>query len=132
MFCHHTSGGVLSFHLYPAIKVFIDSRAELYRKEIILDYGAIRDGAADQVELLDRYDTDIFFRQREIAPLVDTEGWILIYRGPDGELWLRESKGWRNLELCAAYYTDRGIPFSRTEGLSMRAVPGSYFSFRRE
>ena len=123
VFCHYGSGGMLSFHLYPAIKVFIDSRIDLYRREIFLDYLAIRAGRPDQIELLDRYDTDIFYRHWEIAPLVDTAGWIPIYRGADGELWLREGHGWRNLELCATYYAEQGVPFSRTTGVS--APPGS-------
>ena len=117
IFCDYTSGGMLSFHLYPAIKVFIDGRVDLYSREIFLDYLAIRAGRPDQIELLDRYHTDIFYRHRGIAPLVNTKGWIPIYSGIDGELWLRAGHGWRNLERTASYYAERGIPFDRYDGV---------------
>jgi hypothetical protein len=117
IFCDYASGGMVSFHLYPAIKVFIDSRVDLYPREVFLDYLTIRAGRPDQIELLDRYDTDIFYRQPGVAPLVNTKGWIPIYSGMDGELWLRAGHGWRNLERSANYYTERGIPFDRYDGV---------------
>ncbi|MCB9868393.1 MAG: hypothetical protein H6837_00970 [Planctomycetes bacterium] len=89
-FCHYGSGGMLSYWLYPRVKVFIDSRADLYRRKVLLDFLAVRDGR-DATRILEAYGADIFYRHWEIRPLRDPRGWRQVYRGPDGEIWLRDT-----------------------------------------
>ncbi len=104
-FCHYASGGMLSYFLYPDIKVFLDSRADLYRRELLLEFLAIRDGRPDQQQLLDRHETDIYYRHWEIAPLRDPSGWSKVYTGEDGEVWLRKhDRNLANLERCKEWH----------------------------
>ena len=90
-FCHYSSGGMLTYALHPRIKVFVDSRADLYRREVILDFLRVRDGHPDQQAILDRYDTDIYYRHWEINPLREPIGWTKVYSASDGEVWLRNT-----------------------------------------
>ena len=98
-FCHYGSGGMLSYFLHPRVRVFIDSRVDLYRRDVFLDFLRVRDGHPDQQEILDRYGTDLYYRHWEIAPLRAPEQWTSVYRGPDGEIFLR--KGPRTRENLA-------------------------------
>ena len=81
-------------------------------------------GRPDQGSILDSYGTDFYYRHWDLVGLVNREGWIAIYRGPDGEVWLRDlPRNRANLARCAAYYAERGIPFSRQTGLDVPAAP---------
>ena len=91
VFCHYGSGGMLTYALYPEIKVFVDSRADLYRRTVILDFLRIRDGHPDQQTILDHYETDIYYRHWETAPLREKAHWNRVYNGADGEIWLRNT-----------------------------------------
>lgn len=123
-FCHYGSGGIISYHLHPQIKVFIDSRIDLYRRGIYLDYLAIGRGRPDQNALLDRYATDLYYRHWDLAGLVDPTGWVLVYAGSDGDLWLRDNaQNQTNLERCARYWAQRGVSFSRATGLATTTIP---------
>jgi hypothetical protein len=123
-FCHYGSGGILSYWLYPRIKVFIDSRIDLYRRGIYLHYLAIGAGRPDQNDLLDAYGTDLYYRHWDLAGIVDPRGWLPVYAGADGEVWLRDNARNRdNLERCARYWKERGVPFSRTAGVAVSAPP---------
>ncbi len=104
-FCHYGSGGMLTYFLYPKVKVFVDSRADLYRRRILLEFMAVRDGHPDQQEILDQHGTDIYFRHWEIAALRAPSGWTKVYEGPDGEVWLRKhDRNLENLKRCKAWH----------------------------
>lgn len=92
LFCHYGSGGLLLHRLLPDLKVFIDSRIDLYGREIYLDWVAIRDGRPDQLALLDRYGTDVYYRHWDLSPPRDPHAWHRIYSGCDGEIYLRRGR----------------------------------------
>jgi hypothetical protein len=104
VFCDYGSGGLLLWALHPRIKVCIDSRIDLYRRDVYLQWLAARDGRPDQTAILDRWGTDIYYRHWQLAPPRDREAWELVYAGTDGEIWLRRGRpGFaRNLERCRA------------------------------
>jgi hypothetical protein len=89
LFCAYGAGGIASYELYPSVRVFADSRIDLYGRAIHLDYLAIRNARPDQGELLSRYGADLYYRHWDVAPLRDRAGWVEIYRGPDGEIFRR-------------------------------------------
>lgn len=103
--CHYNSGGLISWRGYPRLRVLIDSRIDLYRRDIYLDYVAVRDGRPDQQAILDRYGANIYFRHWDLAPPVDKRAWIPTFKGKDGEVWLRRDATTTaaNLELARAW-----------------------------
>ena len=110
-FCHYGSGGMLTYAAYPDVKVFIDSRADLYGRKLLLEFLAIRDGRPDQQRLLDEYETDFYYRHWEIAPLRQPELWTRIYRGADGEIFLRKhDRNLANLRRAKAWHSSPATP----------------------
>lgn len=68
LFSSYDFGGYLIHRLYPAQKVFIDGRADVYGDAFIKDYADIVAGKADWAARFDRYDIDCLLLQRD-APL---------------------------------------------------------------
>lgn len=108
--CHYNSGGILTYRLFPRVRVFVDSRIDLYRRGIFLDYLAVRGGRKDQQHLLDRYGADIYYRHWGLPPPVDAAAWIPVYRGHDGAIWLRRGaeRTPQNLERARAWHERHG------------------------
>ncbi len=111
-FCHYGSGGILAHALYPAIRVFIDSRVDLYRRDGFLEWVAVRDGRPDQTAVLDAHGTDIYYRHWEIVPPRDREAWELVWSGGEGEIYLRRNRpGFAaNLRRARAAGGEAGAP----------------------
>lgn len=119
IFCHYGSGGILSYHLYPRIRVFIDSRIDLYGREIYLDYLAASVGHPQQRAILETSATDLYYRHWDMVGLTDTTGWVEIYRGDDGELWLRDlPRNDENFERIADHWRARHVAWSRSSGFA--------------
>lgn len=118
VFCHYGSGGILSYHLYPQVEVFIDSRIDLYGRAIYLDYLAASGGHPDQGAILERSGTDLYYRHWDLVQLNEPQGWIPIYRGDDGELWLRDvPRNEESMAVAKGYWEERGLAWSRDGGL---------------
>ena len=54
----YQNGGYLIHRLYPAGRVFIDGRADMYGDEMVSEHGKIMHGSAEWNEAFDRYDID--------------------------------------------------------------------------
>jgi hypothetical protein len=108
--CHYNSGGLISYRGYPALRVSIDSRIDLYRRDLYLDYVAVRDGRPDQQAILDRLGADIYFRHFDLGPPVDTAAWLPVFASQSGEVWLRKGapRTAANLERAKRWGSDRG------------------------
>ncbi|MEM7202595.1 MAG: hypothetical protein AAF628_20170 [Planctomycetota bacterium] len=89
VFCHYGSGGHITFAAWPKLRVFIDSRIDLYRRAVYLDWLAIARGRPDQQALLDRWGTDLYYRHWDMVPPLDAASWECVYRGDDGEVYVR-------------------------------------------
>lgn len=122
VFCHYGSGGMLSYWLYPDVRVSIDSRIDLYRRELYLEWLAIKAGRPDQQALLDRRGTSIYYQHWELPPPVDQDAWLLVFAAPGEAVWLRRGATTAvNLPSVRSYWEARGLPFDPQRGL---AAPG--------
>jgi len=108
--CHYNSGGILSYRLFPKVRVLMDSRIDLYRRAIFLDYLAVQTGRRDQQQLLDRYGADVYYRHWHLPRPVDRDAWIRVWTGPDGDVWLRRGaeRTAANLERSRAWHERHG------------------------
>jgi hypothetical protein len=62
-------GGYLIFNCYPQKKVFVDGRAEVYkRKGVLNDYFVIWNASSNWENLIKKYDITLFLLDKE-APL---------------------------------------------------------------
>jgi hypothetical protein len=117
-FCHYGSGGILAAHLFPQIKVFIDSRIDLYGRDVYLDYVAVRDGHPRQLEILDGHGCDMYYRHWDLAPPRDATAWICVYRDVECDVWLRDhARNGANLDRVARYWNVRESAFDPSAGL---------------
>jgi len=108
--CHYNSGGILSYRLFPKVRVLMDSRIDLYRRAIFLDYLAVQNGRLDQQQLLDRYGADIYYRHWHLPRPVDRSAWRCVWTGPDGDVWLRRgaARTAANLERSKQWHERHG------------------------
>src|SRR5262245_2768930 len=108
--CHYNSGGILSYRLFPKVRVLMDSRIDLYRRAIFLDYLAVQNGRLDQQQLLDHYGADIYYRHWHLPRPVDRSAWLRVWSGPDGDVWLRRGaeRTAANLERARAWHERHG------------------------
>lgn len=108
--CHYNSGGILSYHLFPRVRVLIDSRIDLYRRAIYLDYLAVLHGRLDQQRVLDRLGADVYYRHWTLPRPIDRAAWIPVFLGPEGEVLLRRGapSTERNLERARRWHRERG------------------------
>lgn len=104
-FAHYGTGGMVSYFCHPNIRVFIDSRVDLYRREVFLEFLRVRDGHPSQQQILDKYDTDIYYRHWETRPLREPSGWTKVFATPTEAIWLRKHpRNRENVARCKAWH----------------------------
>lgn len=95
MFNTYHYGGYLIYRLYPAQKVFIDGRADMYGDAFLAEYGAISDGAENWRTLFDKYRIDYVIVQRS-QPLrqllLERGDFNLVYQDKADSVLLRNSQ----------------------------------------
>lgn len=112
-------GGHLLYHLFPDCKVFSDGRGNFTMRERDLMVAAHRpwERAQRLDELYAEYPFDIVVFPPPMFPLKDWDysKWILVYTGPDAEVFLRnhpENK--ENIQRLAGYWQMMGLQFADT------------------
>lgn len=76
----------------PEVKVFVDSRIELYPEAVWLDYGQVAFAGARWAEVLDRWRPDAIVAATEwdlLAKLRRNPAWRISYEDEDGVLFVR-------------------------------------------
>lgn len=67
MFNYYDYGGYLIYQLYPAQKVFIDSRADLYGDDFLNEFIEISNGRENWAKLFDKHNIDYAVIPRDLA-----------------------------------------------------------------
>ncbi len=108
--CTYGSGGILSHALHPAIRVHIDSRIDLYRREIYLEWLAIRAGRRDQTALLDARGCTIYCQHWDLPPPQEPQAWVQVFAEGSEAVWLRRvPQNADNLERSNVWRRARGL-----------------------
>jgi hypothetical protein len=131
-------GGFLAYRLAPDLRTFIDGRMDHYPSEVLADYLTLRRasrtaGFARMREILDRWEIDVFFgtnfpedryaNRRWVAYLRHLPEWVPVFVSQHHSIYLRRSKSnARNFARVKAYYLQRRLPFSVSEGLDVARI----------
>ena len=133
LFNSYWMGGFIGYWTAPALKTFVDGRAEHYSMRTYLDYSSVvemKGGLPGEsyVDVLDRTGVDIFFGVgfpdwwygiNTTAHLEGIPGWVLVSRSYRHGLYVRSSGNQIQLEKIDNLYERVGIPFSMTTGLDV-------------
>jgi hypothetical protein len=142
-------GGFLGYWLAPRLRAFVNGSLNL-PKEALAAHAALAErrgrGGLGFLELLDRYEVDVFLGVGRPQPprpgrpwiyssghLERAPGWIPIFRDPQSAVYLRANERNRaNLARVASYYAREGVPFDAERGFDpaavIRAAPGWAFA----
>ena len=100
MFNPYQSGGYLIYKLYPAHKVFIDIRADMYGEAIMRDYLTIRNAEAGWERLLEGYAVNYILCKGDEplrGALEEANDFILIYDDHDFSVFIRNTEANRDV-----------------------------------
>jgi hypothetical protein len=133
-------GGFIGFWLAPGLRTFVNGTLN-YPGPVHDAYTAIRARRGSLpgegfLELLDRYEVDVFLGTRlpqvrvanrpwhyTTSHLEGAPGWIPVFRNLDSAVYLRANPRNRaNLERVIHYYGERGVPFDAELGFSAAEV----------
>ncbi len=93
LFNHYDWGGYLIWKLYPATRVFIDGRADLYREPILDQFAATYQLKGDWRQPLDHWDIHTVLVPPNSAIAVglgDAPGWKIAYADSQAVIFTRE------------------------------------------
>jgi hypothetical protein len=140
LFNDYFMGGFLGYWLAPELRGFVNGTLN-FPTQALAAQAAIAKGrglAPDEsmLELLDRYDVDLFFGVRlPQAPwsnrpwiyssghLEGASGWLPVFRNLGSAVYLRsDPRNRANLDRVVAYYAREGVPFDPTLGFDPAAV----------
>jgi hypothetical protein len=87
---HFEDGGYVSWWMYPAVKVFVDSRYETAFPSAVVDESfRFYKAEADWRQILEKYPTDLVITpiSMPVTPLMPTVGWSLIYQDDSFQIY---------------------------------------------
>lgn len=79
------------FKLYPRVKVFLDTRYDMYGEELIETHRSLCRGILNNLSVLDPWQVDLLIVEKEGIPLYPpaTPSWALVYEDPQALVYRR-------------------------------------------
>jgi hypothetical protein len=93
MFNHYNWGGYLIWRLWPAYRVFVDGRTDLYGNDFLLQYLEAQMARPGFEETLEQYDVNLILMPAESTlstQVACQEGWKEAYRDEVASIWIRK------------------------------------------
>lgn len=111
-------GGHIIFNNSPDLKVFIDTRFQIYFDSVMNDYNQLFDSNCPNKIMAD-YDVDMILMPNggsEFRRLVDNDRWISVFSSSKETLFLRKDNNESNWQSIVDFYKTNNISFSKENG----------------
>ncbi|HWI14954.1 MAG TPA: hypothetical protein VNT02_11915, partial [Burkholderiales bacterium] len=125
MFNEYGEGGYLIWRLYPAQRVFVDGRADLYGNDFLNDYFEIVGGKAGWKQKLEARAIDYAVLPRDVPLrqlLLADGGYKLVYDDERHSVLVRDQPGYARLPAVAPWAAPEAGTAEQAAGLSMTST----------